>query len=667
MQMRHAGHRARRHGGRKRRMALIMERRIPQREETMNNTSVMQKKGISILIVNDDPLQLKILSTLLTRHGYEVIACNQGKEVLEKLSVVGLVDLIITDLYMPEIDGWRLCRLLRSEEFSTYNSIPILITSATFSGCDAESAARELGAEGFIPVPYNHKELLVTVEQVIAGKPKRPTLKILVVEDDHDLRETITHGLKNCGYTVFSSPDGRDAYARFLEEKPDIIILDYHLPDNDGQHLLPKFKSPESQSSVILMTGNPSPELALQVTRMGADAYIRKPFTIQYLVNLCEKIRREWSLVRAEKLLDERTRELQRIIETSVDGILITDPEGLITQLNQSIRFEMNWLTKDGRIIDVEINASQIRDNKNVVTGVVSSIRDISARKIIEYELKRAKDLSEEASLAKSKFLSNMSHELRTPLNHIIGFTELVISKQYGDLNHSQEEYLQDVLSSSRHLLYLITTMFSLSQLDSGSFQQTPTDFNPASLLQEVISGFQETVLGQGLELSVTSEAIPAIIRADRSALNQILICLISNAVKFTPPGGTINVSTRMVNYPLRPGLRWKDPANIQIIDASSSAAAGPTPNTTGCIQFTVADSGIGISPKDQKRIFEAFEQVDGSSSKRYQGAGLGLALAKGITEFLGGRLWVQSRGETLGSSFTCIIPLLEQPEGQTA
>jgi PAS domain S-box-containing protein len=608
---------------------------------------------------------------------------------------------------MPEIDGWRLCRLLRSEEFSSYNSIPILITSATFSGCDAENIARELGAEGFIPVPYNHKELLVTVEQVLAGKPKRPSLRILVVEDDHDLRETITHGLKNCGYTVFSSPDGKDAYARYLEEKPDIIILDYHLPDNDGQHLLPKFKSTESQSSVILMTGNPNPELALQVTQMGADAYIRKPFTIQYLVNLCEKIRREWSLVRAEKLLDDRTRELKRIIETSVDGIMITDPDGFITQLNQFIStlsgysmeeligkhtsvllplgdaylertklfsrllnenthimgFEMNWLTKDGRVIDLEINAGQIKDNKNVITGVVSSIRDISARKKVEAELKRAKDLSDAASQAKSEFLSNMSHELRTPLNHIIGFTELIISKQYGDLNHTQEEYLQDVLNSSKHLLSLVTTILSLSQLDSGSFQCTYTDFNPRSLLQEIFSGFQASVLQKGLELSMDSDGIPETIRADRSAITQILSSLISNAIKFTPAGGKIHVNTCMGNYPMRPGLRWTDPENMQIIDANSYAQTKPHPNTTGCIQFSVADNGIGICPQDQKRIFEPFEQVDVSSSKRYQGAGLGLALAKNITLLHGGKLWVGSAGEGRGSTFTFIIPLHDQPE----
>ena len=125
-----------------------------------------------------------------------------------------------------------------------------------------------------------------------------------------------------------------EGHKLFREVNPEIVILDFHLPDNDGEHLLPAFKAPGSQASVILITGNPSPELAVKVTQMGADAYIRKPFTIQYLITLCEKIRREWSLLRAEKLLEERTLELQRILETSVDGIIITDPQGSITMAN---------------------------------------------------------------------------------------------------------------------------------------------------------------------------------------------------------------------------------------------------------------------------------------------------------------------------------------------
>jgi PAS domain S-box-containing protein len=283
--------------------------------------------------------------------------------------------------------------------------------SATFSGSDAENIARELGVNGFLSIPYNHEDLLFTIENILAGKVEQKKLRVLVVEDDSDLRETICEGLSKYGCMVFDASDGKQGKKLFKEINPEIVILDFHLPDNDGEHLLPAFKAPESQASVILITGNPSPALAVKVTQMGADAYIRKPFTIQYLINLCEKIRREWSLLRAEKLLEERTLELQRILETSVDGIIITDPQGSITMANGFMETitgypqdeligkntaelvpqgkeyqkkaeelllrlseepivmgsELNWLGKNGTTIDIEINAALLKTNEGTL------------------------------------------------------------------------------------------------------------------------------------------------------------------------------------------------------------------------------------------------------------------------------------------------------------
>lgn len=671
---------------------------------TTNGTKAKEqnKNGGRIIIVNDDPVQLQMLARLLSRNGFAVHTCTQGKEALAKLADLGSVDLIIADLYMPEIDGWKLCRLLRSEEFSSYNHIPILIMSATFSGGDAEDIARELGVNGFIPIPYNQEELLSKIDHILIGRAQAQSLRVLVVEDDQDLREIIAEGLTSYGYIVSGASNGKEAYTHFYEVKPDIIILDFHLPDNDGQQLLPVFKSPESQASVILITGNPSPELAVNVIQMGADAYIRKPFTIQYLINLCEKIRREWSLLRAEKLLEERTLELNRILDTSVDGIMITDPDGFITQLNHFmgtitgyapedligkhtsallpqgkehqerakllarrlyeetmlVGFELNWLRKDGTLIDLEVNAAQLKDNHGKITGVVASIRDISERKKGEAELKRAKEAAEAANRAKSEFLGNMSHELRTPLNHIIGFTELIVGKHYGDLNPVQEEYLQDVLRSSRHLLSLISNILDLSNMESGRLKLTMSEVNPRELMEAILAGFQEQALRQGLQLSLHSDNIPATIRADELKLRQILTNLISNAIKFTPAGGKISLSTQMADYLIRPGLRWKDPEDMLIIDSRFYGDQTVNQKLTRCIQFTIADNGIGIKPEDQKRIFEPFEQVDTSSSKKYQGTGLGLTLTKNLVELHGGKLWVDSRGAGKGSTFTFIIPV---------
>ena len=655
-----------------------------------------------ILVVNDDPVQLRVLTQLLIKDGKEVIACTGGKEALSQLNTIKSVDLIITDLYMPEINGWKLCRLLRSAEFSNYNKIPIIIMSATFSGSDAEDIARELGVNGFLPIPFNREELLATVENTLSGVNERKNLSILIVEDDENLRETLREGLDTYGFSVYEAENGQQAYERFKELKPDIILLDFHLPDNDGEHLLPTFKVPESQAAVIVMTGNPSPDIALKITELGADAYIRKPFTLQYLINLCEKIRREWSLLRAEKLLEDKTLELRRIFETSLDGIIISDPDGFIIMVNSSIEklsgypqdeligkhiaellpkgdtykkraqemrdhlyrdemvtgFEVKWLQKEGGTIDLEANVALLKDNKGTITGNIASLRDITQRKKEESQLRQAKEAAEAASSAKSEFLANMSHELRTPMNHIIGFTELLVSKHYGDLNEIQAEYLNDVLKSSQHLLSLINNVLNFSNLESRKLEVHLSDFNIRLFLEKVLSLYRERAAHNGLKLTIETDHIPETITADEKKLNQVFDNLLSNAVKFSPKGGTVSISARMVERPCRPGLRWSDPADMQIIDDKTSQGTIPEALQVECIEFTVADTGLGIKPEDQKRIFEPFEQLDASSSKKYQGTGLGLALSKSIVELHGGKIWVESNGETQGSRFSFIIPV---------
>ena len=666
-----------------------------------NSASGVPKRSPRILIVNDDPLQLRMLSQILTKDGKEVISCLGGKEALVQLNAIKPVDLIITDLYMPEINGWKLCRLLRSPEFSNYNKIPIIIMSATFRGSDAEDIARELGVNGFLSIPYNHEDLLTTVENTLSGVSERKKLRVLIVEDDQDLRDSVSEGLSTYGFSVYEAANGKQAYERFKEVNPEIIILDFHLPDNDGEHLLPTFKIPESNAAVIVMTGNPCPELAMKVTQLGADAYIRKPFTIQYLIDLCEKIRREWSLLRAEKLLEDKTLEVRRILETSVDGIIITDPDGFITMINKFMEnmsgynqeeligkhiiellpegdehkkrvkelmdqlytkemltgFQLKWLRKDGSPIDIEANVALLKDNKGIVNGQIASIRDITQRKKEEVELIEAKETAETANKVKSEFLANMSHELRTPMNHIIGFTELLASKHYGDLNDQQVEYLNDVLKSSQHLLSLINNILAFSKLESRKLKLQLADVNVRLLLEKTLAPYRKSAVQSGLKLSMDTDHIPETIAADEEKLKQVIDNLLSNAMKFSPFGGTVFIGARQVERPRRAGLRWSDPVDFHIIDDQTDPDTNAGLQRMKCIEFTVADTGLGIKPEDQKRIFEPFEQLDASSSKKYQGTGLGLALTKSLVELHGGKIWVESEGETKGSRFTFVIP----------
>lgn len=238
-----------------------------------------------------------------------------------------------------------------------------------------------------------------------------------------------------------------------------------------------------------------------------------------------------------------------------------------------------------------------------------------------------AKHTAEAASKAKSEFLANMSHELRTPLNHIIGFTELVLDKTVGDLNKSQEEYLADVHQSSYHLLSLINDILDLSKVEAGKLELKLSPIHLRPLLESSLMMVKEKALKRGLYLRLDVEDFTEPIYADERKLKQILYNLISNAVKFTNKNGDISVAVNMS-------------------DEGRGADRKPS------VVFSVKDTGIGLRFDDFEKIFEPFQQVDGSASRKYQGTGLGLALTKQLVELHGGAIWVESPGEGKGSTF---------------
>jgi signal transduction histidine kinase len=250
---------------------------------------------------------------------------------------------------------------------------------------------------------------------------------------------------------------------------------------------------------------------------------------------------------------------------------------------------------------------------------------EISERKHAQAESIHAKEAAEKANLAKSTFLTNMSHELRTPLNHIIGFTELVVDRRIGELNETQEEYLNDVLHSSNHLLSLINDILDLSKVEAGKLELEPSDLNLKMLLENSLIMIKEKALKHGIQLSTAVEEIPETIRADERKLKQIIYNLLSNSVKYTPDGGGIHLGAKMRG---------------------------------SAIEISVADTGIGLKPEDLERIFNPFEQVENSRSRRDRSTGLGLSLTKNIVELHGGSIWAESEGEGKGSTFRFVIPV---------
>ncbi len=268
------------------------------------------------------------------------------------------------------------------------------------------------------------------------------------------------------------------------------------------------------------------------------------------------------------------------------------------------------------------------------------------------------KEAAEAANRSKSEFLANMSHELRTPLNHIIGFTELLLDKHFGELNSQQDEYLNDIHQSSKHLLSLINDILDLSKVEAGKLE---LEFEPVelmSMLKNSLVMIKEKAMKNGISLSTNADSDPLTILADKRKLKQITYNLLSNAVKFTNTGGSIWLEVYRVNCIIRSEFKMDDPEYLHVLEEGSQYAEADDKQSIECVRISVSDTGIGLNFEDRDRVFRAFEQADGSASRRYQGTGLGLSLTKRLVQLHGGKIWVESEGEGKGSTFNFVIPV---------
>ncbi len=229
----------------------------------------------------------------------------------------------------------------------------------------------------------------------------------------------------------------------------------------------------------------------------------------------------------------------------------------------------------------------------------------------------------EAASRHKSEFLANMSHELRTPLNAIIGFSEVLTERMFGELNEKQDEYLKDIYASGQHLLSLINDILDLSKIEAGRMELEATDFDLPSAIDNALILVRERATRRGIILGRTIDKRLGMLHGDERKVKQVLLNLLSNALKFTPEGGRIDVSARLQD---------------------------------GAAEIAVADAGVGIAPEDQEAVFEEFRQV-GTADKKVEGTGLGLALSRKFIELHGGRIWVKSQVGH-GSTFTFTLPV---------
>ena len=320
--------------------------------------------------------------------------------------------------------------------------------------------------------------------------------------------------------------------------------------------------------------------------------------------------------------------------------------EEIDSKYSKSLELELR--RKDGSTVWAEVNMSYLRDDAGQAYAILGVTRDISDRRRAE-KYRHEKIEAEAASEAKSAFLATMSHELRTPLNHIIGFTEIVLDQHFGEINKKQQEYLSDALDSSRHLLSLVNDVLDLSKIEAGKLELEPSTFDLKALLENSLIIVKEKALNHGIKLSAKIDGIPEIVIADERKLKQIIYNLLSNALKFTPDGGSVTLTARLKN-----GISGANPSGSRpSSDGSEMQQAG----NLGHLLISVEDTGIGIDATNLERIFKPFEQANQSNNNATPGTGLGLALTRDLVELHEGKIWAESPGRNKGSRFTFIIP----------
>jgi PAS domain S-box-containing protein len=351
-----------------------------------------------------------------------------------------------------------------------------------------------------------------------------------------------------------------------------------------------------------------------------------------------------------EKKVEERTSYLNALIQNSPLGILVLDSELTVQLCNSAFEklFEyprqevigksiaslfagaetlleahrlaldetpINRLArlqrKDQGFLDIELHTVGLMVNGKLV-GSLGIYQDISRRKRAEEGMQRAKEAAEEASRAKSEFLANMSHEIRTPLNGVIGMTDLALDTE---LTQEQREYLNTVKMSADSLLVVINDILDFSKIEAGKVELDMADFDLRDNVEGILKTFALRADQKGLELLCEiAPDVPGIVHGDSGRLNQIVVNLVSNAIKFTQEG----------EVAVKVELETKD---------------GPD-----CIlHFTVADTGIGVPLEKQKIIFDPFTQADSSTTRKYGGTGLGLTISARLVAMMGGRIWMES------------------------
>lgn len=525
-------------------------------------------------------------------------------------------------------------------------------------------------------------------------------LRVLIVEDNPDDAELMLLQLREEGF----DPDWRVVateaeYLAALDDKPDLILADWSLPRFSGLRALHLRNERGLDIPFLIVSGGIGEETAVDALRRGAYDYIFKDRPTR--LGQAARHALEERELRQERELAEKVIRLQAAaLEAAANAIVITDQNGTIQWVNpawsaltgykreeaigQNPRllksgrqdqtfYERLWATilagrvwrgelvnrrKDDSLYTEEQTITPLVDASGQVTHFIGIKQDVSERKHQEAELQRlleeaeqarrallsviedqkraeealqalnrtlseTNDRLQEALKAKEEMIQNVSHELRTPLTLILGHLDVLSAGYLGPLTPEQQHSVAVMEKQGHRLLFLVNRLLLLQTLSAHAVRKTP--FDVTSWLTQIVSSWEQRAVEEGIEIRLDLPLDLPHVAADLDLLEQVITNLLDNAFKFSPAGGRVTLTA------------CRDGSHLHI---------------------RVQDQGVGIPPEKLERIFERFYQVDGSSTRRFGGMGIGLALCRAIVQAHGGAIWAESAGPGQGSTFIVSLPL---------
>lgn len=490
-------------------------------------------------------------------------------------------------------------------------------------------------------------------------------LTVLVIDDEKGIRDGAERILSKMGFTVITASQGEEGLALLAQNRVGIILLDLKMPGMDGMEVLARVRENDPQVLVIVITGFATIETAIEAMKKGAYDFIPKPFEPDQLRIVVKRAREKIRLeTEARKLEAEKQRTLadleaeqsriRTIIDSLPNGVLVTNPDGMVVFLNPALKNQLGLGPENGPGLSVE---NYIPDE-----GLCKLISDISRGKHIDFEdipqyefsisdrkflLARARPVLGERNEClgavvnvvditamkvldrlKSEFVAKVSHELRSPLSTIHEQLALVLNDIIDQVSSTDRHLLSRAKEKTKGLISLIGDLLDLSRIEAGAVCQEIKPVQLEELLEKIIDflGARARAKNQTLSLVKPEQKLPPV-KADPLTLESIFGNLITNAINYTDEGGQISVA----------------------IDLSGIN-----------IRVRVIDNGFGIEERHLEKIFERFYRVKNEKTRYITGTGLGLPIVKGLVDSLGGFISVQSTPGQ-GSTFTVLLPTGDQ------